>query len=371
MSGYDHLLFVAGLVIATLQLRQLVWTISAFTIAHSITLGLGMLQVVTPNSTAVELLIALSIAYVGYENLSGTPRGRVWIVMAFGLAHGFGFAGAIADIGLPKQRELAALALFNLGVEAGQLSVVAVLWPLLVQVRKHARVELVVSRAVNVVLVIAGLGWTLQRSLTAPEPPRAVQAIEPSTVLASVSAAREPAPSFETPAWARSVCHALQTLPRERRAQCAGVRPGVSLEGACESALSAALARNLLQVDTAGAEACTSALQARYEGCAWTSDRVLPPVPACQGFVLGTLAQGASCASSLECEAGLHCHGAGAFDRGVCGLPRQDGARCELAADPLASYIPAADAAHPECKGRCIRGRCAEARARSLRRQSS
>lgn len=366
LTGYDHLLFVAGLVIASFKLRELVWTISAFTVAHSITLGLGMMGVVTPSGVAVELLIALSIAYVGYENLrarsatrDSAPRGRVWLVMLFGLAHGFGFAGAIADIGLPADRELGALAFFNLGVETGQLSVVAALWPILALVRKRPRAERIVAQLVNATLIVAGVGWTLQRSVGEPaaEPRAALASIEPTAMSDIALSVRERA---EVPPWVSSVCHALQALPRERRAECAGVKPGATLTAACETTLAASVARDALQVDRARADQCVAEMHARYEGCAWTEARVLPPIDACRGFVQGLRKDGEGCATALECETGFFCHGAGAFDRGECGPPRQDGARCELAADPLASYLPVAQDAHPECQGQCFRGRCGQ-----------
>jgi hydrogenase/urease accessory protein HupE len=350
LTGYDHLLFVAGLVIATRQLRALVWTISAFTLAHSLTLGLGMLGVVTPSAVAVELLIALSIAYVGYENLrlGRAPRGRVWLVMLFGLAHGFGFAGAIAEVGF----------------EAGQLCVVAALWPLLALVRKRERVALRIAWLVNVALIVAGIGWTLERSFSAPEPGAsanevAQRAIMPATAPAPTDVAFSVRERAHVPAWVSDVCHALQRLPRERRAACAGVKPGVSLASACESTLAASIAAGALQVDETRAEQCVEEMHARYEGCEWTEARWLPPINACQTFAAGLKRSGETCSSALECVHGLFCHGAGPFDRGVCGPPRQDGARCELAADPLASYLPAAPQSHPECEGRCIRGRCA------------
>jgi hydrogenase/urease accessory protein HupE len=363
LTGYDHMLFVAGLVIATRSLRELVWTISAFTLAHSITLGLGMLSVVTPSSVAVELLIALSIAYVGYENvrLGQAPRGRVWLVTLFGLAHGFGFAGAIAEIGLPEDQKLGALAFFNLGVEAGQLCLVAALWPLLALVRKRERVSLWVARVVNVALIVAGVGWTLERSFSAPEPAANANEMALSEIAGAPApsdvaiAARERAP---VPEWVSDVCQALQALPRQRRAECAGVKPGITLTTACESTLAAAIARDALRVDMPRAEQCVAEMHARYEGCGWTDARTLAPLAACQTFADGLKQRGQSCSSALECEDGLYCHGAGPFDRGVCGPPRQDGARCELAADPLASYLPAARESHPECEGQCVRGRC-------------
>jgi hypothetical protein len=376
LGGFDHLLFVLGLLIATRSLRTLLITTSAFTVAHSITLGLGLLELVTPNGAVIEVLIALSIAYVGYENwrmraasfgeVTEPPKKRLWIVLFFGLAHGFGFAGAVHDVGLPPSRELQALALFNLGVEAGQLGVVAIAWPLIAMLRRAARAERVVAQLVNALLLVAGLGWTLERSLIREAPASVAVAsaapFEASAALTAMRAAPSPAAAVIAPGatspWIAPLCHALHALPRERRAQCSGEKPGALLTSACEHALSASVQGKALRIDAARAEQCIDGLRARYEGCEWSTARVLPPLAACQGLLEGARAQGTSCASSLECAEGLHCRGAGAFDRGVCAPPLPDGARCELAADPLGSYMPSEPNEHRECQNRCTQGRC-------------
>lgn len=127
-EGVDHLLYVFGLMLLVRGARPLVRTITAFTIAHSITLAAAALKLVEVRPAVIELVIALSIVYVAVELLHlrqgrpGLASRAPWIVaFSFGLLHGFGFAGALADVGLPPDAIPAALLLFNLGIEAGQL----------------------------------------------------------------------------------------------------------------------------------------------------------------------------------------------------------------------------------------------------------
>jgi hypothetical protein len=126
-GGLDHVLFVLGLYLLGRQLRPVLWQVSAFTVAHSITLGLSMLGVLAAPPSIVEPLIALSIAYVAVENLfvTGLSSRRIALVFAFGLLHGMGFAGALQELGLPRAEFLTALIGFNAGVEAGQIAVLA------------------------------------------------------------------------------------------------------------------------------------------------------------------------------------------------------------------------------------------------------
>lgn len=134
LGGLDHLLFVLALLFLVGFKRQLVWTISAFTLAHSLTLGLSALGWLTLRSPPVEAVIALSIVLVVAEALHRRQTlARRWpalVALGFGLVHGLGFAGAIKDIGLPEQHVLLALLSFNLGVEIGQLLMVFVAWVL-------------------------------------------------------------------------------------------------------------------------------------------------------------------------------------------------------------------------------------------------
>jgi hydrogenase/urease accessory protein HupE len=164
LEGYDHLLFLLALVIVMPVARTLAATVSIFTLAHSITLALASLRVVTPPSGWVECAIALSIVYVGLDNLSPrAARPRFAIVFGFGLIHGFGFAGALAELGLPAAEAPGALLSFNAGVELGQLAVLAVVFPLVQQAR---RTRWFVRRAVpalSLVTALVGAVWFFER----------------------------------------------------------------------------------------------------------------------------------------------------------------------------------------------------------------
>jgi hypothetical protein len=130
--GYDHLAFLFGLLLLGGTFRTLVKIVTSFTVAHSVTLLLGAFGVVALPGAVVESAIALTIAYIGIENLFlKTPEKR-WIITFFlGLVHGFGFAGALAESGLPTKGFVLTLVSFNVGVEVGQIAVVALLWPAL------------------------------------------------------------------------------------------------------------------------------------------------------------------------------------------------------------------------------------------------
>ncbi|MCE2407178.1 MAG: HupE/UreJ family protein [Pseudomonadales bacterium] len=136
LFGIDHILFVVALMFFLTRLGPLIKTITAFTVAHSVTLGLSALDLVSLPQGPVEAVIALSILFLTVERLREDPnrpnpysivRNQTWVVaFAFGLLHGFGFAGALSEIGLPKGNLISALFLFNVGVELGQLLVIAI-----------------------------------------------------------------------------------------------------------------------------------------------------------------------------------------------------------------------------------------------------
>jgi hypothetical protein len=131
LTGADHLVFLLGLILVGGSLRSLVGVVSAFTLAHSITLALAALSIFAPSPRLVEPAIALSIAYVGVENLFVKDASKRWrITFPFGLIHGFGFAAALREIALPRGQIPIALVSFNLGVEIGQLGVLAIVLPL-------------------------------------------------------------------------------------------------------------------------------------------------------------------------------------------------------------------------------------------------
>lgn len=127
-KGLDHILFVLGIFFFALKLRPLLWQVSAFTIAHTLTLALATLEIISVPASIVEPLIAASIAWVGIENiLHRKPRSRtrVAVVFGFGLLHGLGFASVLGDIGLSPGHFIASLVAFNIGVELGQLAILA------------------------------------------------------------------------------------------------------------------------------------------------------------------------------------------------------------------------------------------------------
>ncbi len=124
--GFDHILFVLSLYLLSPKLKPVLWQATAFTVAHSITLGLAMFKVFTPSPAIVEPIIALSIMYVALENIFSPTlkKSRIGIVFLFGLVHGMGFANALGYLGLPQHSYLTSLVMFNVGVELGQLAVI-------------------------------------------------------------------------------------------------------------------------------------------------------------------------------------------------------------------------------------------------------
>jgi len=166
LSGYDHLLFLAGLFVAAATTRQLIALLTAFTVAHSISLALVVLAGVHLPSTIVEPLIAASIAWVGCENLFGARHRRRWLVVfGFGLIHGFGFAGALTDLGFGSSSIDVAKALFffNAGVESGQLLVAAAVLPLLWAIRSGPMWQTKLQPACSVLIALAGGYWLIVR----------------------------------------------------------------------------------------------------------------------------------------------------------------------------------------------------------------
>ena len=131
--GFDHLLFVAGLIFVAGSIRRILVTITGFTLAHSLTLALAALDLVRLTPAAVETVIALSIVFLAVEIVKGPRDSLTWrrpvvVASSFGLLHGFGFAAALREVGLPDGGLLAALLGFNLGIEAGQIVFAAVLY---------------------------------------------------------------------------------------------------------------------------------------------------------------------------------------------------------------------------------------------------
>ena len=164
-AGLDHILFVLGLFLLSTRLRPLVWQVTAFTLAHAVTLTLAALGVVALSPRLVEPLIALSIVYVAVENVL-TDRMTRWrppVVFGFGLLHGLGFAGVLGELGLPEQQRLVALVSFNAGIELGQLAVIAAAGLACARFRTAPwyRARLVVPASAGIALV--GLIWAVER----------------------------------------------------------------------------------------------------------------------------------------------------------------------------------------------------------------
>jgi len=164
LTGIDHLVFLLGLVIVGGKPRELLVVITAFTLGHSLSLALSTLGVFVPSPRLIEPAIALSIAYVGFENLFAPAARTRWrVALPFGLVHGFGFASALREIALPRAQLPAALALFNVGVELGQILVLAPLLPLLGLATRRGWLTLRAVRVVSFGIAIAGLAWFVLR----------------------------------------------------------------------------------------------------------------------------------------------------------------------------------------------------------------
>lgn len=163
-TGYDHLAFLAGLVLAVRSLRAMLIVVSGFTVAHSVTLSLAATGTFTLPASLVEPAIAVTIMLVGVENFfPSSARRAAALALALGLVHGFGFAGMLAALGLPRDNLLAALLAFNGGVEIGQVVVAAVFLPLVLQLGRLGRAEQWVRWGLAGALVVAGAGWLVGR----------------------------------------------------------------------------------------------------------------------------------------------------------------------------------------------------------------
>lgn len=165
-KGLDHMLFVLGIYLLSRRTRAVLWQVSAFTAAHSITLGLSLYGIVSVSPRIVEPLIAVSIAYVAIENLflSELKSWRIALVFAFGLLHGMGFAGALKELELPRSEFITALLTFNVGVEAGQLAVIGAAFLLIGWYgadRPWYRRRIVVP--VSMAIACTAVYWTVQR----------------------------------------------------------------------------------------------------------------------------------------------------------------------------------------------------------------
>lgn len=170
VKGFDHLLFLAGLLVACRRFRTMAIIITCFTVAHSITLALAALDIASIPPRIVEPLIAVSIVYVGIENLlrrGEEPRGRWALTFLFGLIHGFGFASVLRQIGLGKNGSsiLSPLFSFNLGVELGQIAIAALFLPVLFYLRRQPSFVRYGLPVASALITLAGIYWLVQRTL--------------------------------------------------------------------------------------------------------------------------------------------------------------------------------------------------------------
>jgi hydrogenase/urease accessory protein HupE len=164
--GADHILFILGIFLLSTRMRPLLWQVTMFTVAHTITLGLSTAGLIDLPDRIVEPLIALSIAYIGFENVfaSRLHASRLFIVFGFGLLHGMGFASVLADFGMPEDAFLTALISFNVGVEIGQLAIIALaflavgLW---FSRRPWYRRVIIIPGSLAIAMI--GLYWTWDR----------------------------------------------------------------------------------------------------------------------------------------------------------------------------------------------------------------
>lgn len=163
ITGYDHLLFLFALLLARQSFKDLIKVVTAFTVAHSITLTLGYLEIITLPSLFVESVIALSIVYVAVENiLRKEVKKRYILTFMFGLIHGLGFAGLLAEMTIPKNHLALSLLSFNLGIEVIQVALVALLIPLLTKLQKMKFYPKTLRYGSMVIILIGGY-WVIER----------------------------------------------------------------------------------------------------------------------------------------------------------------------------------------------------------------
>ena len=166
-NGLDHILFVLCLLLLSTRPGVLVWQVTAFTLAHALTLTLATIGEITLPPQLIEPLIAFSITWVAIENIL-TKRLRVWrplVVFAFGLLHGFGFAGVLSELGLPPGEQALGLLTFNVGIELGQITVLFVAFAVVGWFRHRHWYRSRIVIPISSVIALIGLVWTVDRAL--------------------------------------------------------------------------------------------------------------------------------------------------------------------------------------------------------------
>jgi len=164
--GLDHILFILGIFLLSVHIRPLLWQVTMFTVAHTLTLGLTMTGFITLPSSIVEPLIALSIAYIGIENIfaHSLHKSRLVLVFCFGLLHGMGFASVLSDFGMPENAFITALISFNVGVELGQITVIGLaFFSVGIWLRNKPWYRQAIVIPGSLAIAITGLYWTWDR----------------------------------------------------------------------------------------------------------------------------------------------------------------------------------------------------------------
>lgn len=163
LSGYDHMTFLLGLIVIGLSFKEVIKIITAFTVAHSITLLLAALEIVSLNSRFVEIMIAVSICYVALENLFKEKVNYRWLLtLGFGLIHGFGFATILQELIQDKGNLLPSVISFNVGVEIGQLMIFFVMIPVLYLLNRRFELKRITA-VTSVAVFVIGFTWLIER----------------------------------------------------------------------------------------------------------------------------------------------------------------------------------------------------------------
>jgi hydrogenase/urease accessory protein HupE len=168
--GIDHILFIVGLCLLSTNIKTIFWQATAFTIAHSITLAMSMKNIITLPAQIVEPIIALSILFVAIENiiLNELKAWRILIVFLFGLIHGLGFASALNEIGLPRNKFLISVFSFNLGVEVGQVTIIGLVFLFIIlPAGKKLWYKKAIAYPLSAIIGLIAAYWTVQRIITA------------------------------------------------------------------------------------------------------------------------------------------------------------------------------------------------------------
>lgn len=165
-TGLDHILFIVGLCLLSPKTRPILWQATAFTVAHSITLALSMKNVIVAPAAIIEPVIALSILFVAVENilLSELKPWRILVVFIFGLIHGMGFATALNETGLPRNKFFTSILSFNIGVELGQFAVIAAVFLLIIfPLKRKAWYKKWIVYPLSVCIALIAAYWVVER----------------------------------------------------------------------------------------------------------------------------------------------------------------------------------------------------------------